>query len=442
MTGFRNITGFRKTGVRATLIMLTLHFPAHSATIEIYPGDSFRDAVQELAAGDTLIVHSGKYSDAGRISITVKGTPERSVLITGAPGEPLPLITREANTRPQNTINIEGAEHLTINRIEISSNGGDGISLNEKPAYITLENLVIHDISVGINFRSDMHHITVRRTHIYRTNDTGEGMYIGCNYAKCAVSDSLIENNWIHDTVPTQSGNDVQGDGIEIKRGSHSNIIRDNVIHDTNWPCILLYGTEGHPKNIVEGNVMWNCGDSGIQAAADALIRNNIIFASPGVGFNSRPHQGVTPSNLEFTNNTIIGGHPCIDLRGWNNRQGLVLANNAIYCAGGLPAPGTLIGVTIAGNVILPGTARLKSKHATPGRSVELDFTDPANRSFYPSTDSPLIDAGESAWMPATDFNGTPRDAVGDAGAYEKSAPTNPGWAIMPGFKERQRIHE
>ena len=61
-----------------------------------------------------------------------------------------------------------------------TSNGGDGINMSGDPSYITLEDLVIHDISVGINFRSSMHHITVRRNHIYSTNDTGEGMYVGC----------------------------------------------------------------------------------------------------------------------------------------------------------------------------------------------------------------------------------------------------------------------
>ena len=164
----------------------------------------------------------------------------------------------------QNTINIEGAEYLTIRGLEISSNGGDGINMSGNPSWITLQDLVIHDISVGINFRSSMHHINVRRNNIYDTNDTGEGMYVGCNNSACSVTDSLIEGNWVHDTLAA-----TQGDGIEIKKGSHSNIIRDNVIHDTNYPCILLYGTDGNPRNIVEGNVMWNCGDSGIQVGVE-----------------------------------------------------------------------------------------------------------------------------------------------------------------------------
>jgi hypothetical protein len=284
-------------------VLLLFPSPSRAATVHIYPGDSFESAAESLRAGDTLIVHEGTYPDSGRISVTAKGTPSAPVVIEAAEGEARPHITRLAGATVQNTINIEGATYLTIRGLEISSNGGDGINLNSNPSYITLEDLDIHDIAVGINLRSDMHHITIRRNHIYRTAGTGEGMYVGCNWAACVVSDSLMEGNWIHDTLQAS-----QGDGIEIKRGSHSNILRDNVIHDTNYPCILVYGTEGNPRNVIEGNAMWNCGDSGIQAAADAEIHNNIILESPGNGFNSQDHQGVTPNNLEFVHNTIVGG--------------------------------------------------------------------------------------------------------------------------------------
>lgn len=404
---------------------------AQAAEIDIFEGDSFEAAVESLSAGDTLTVHAGTYIDAGRISIQVKGTASQPVLVQGAPGEARPLIARRAGDAAQNTINIEGAEHLTIRGLEISSNGGDGINMNSNPSYITLEDLVIHDISVGINFRSSMHNITVRGNHIYNTNDTGEGMYVGCNFATCAVSDSLIENNWIHDTLNAE-----QGDGIEIKRGSHSNIVRDNVIHDTNYPCILLYGTEGNPRNVVEGNVMWNCGDSGMQVAADAVIRNNIILESPGTGFNSQSHQGVTPNNLEFVHNTLIGGSPCLRLSGWGGKQGMVFANNAVYCPQGGFVIGALDGVDIAGNVFEPAPGGFPGSGYRNGRSEVQDFIDAAGRDLYPTSDSPLLGAGAAAHAATHDFNGTARSGGVDAGAYAWTGAQNPGWQVGPGFKD------
>lgn len=421
----------RGTTALAGLIAASFFAPLEAADLEISPGDSFEAAVEALNPGDTLTVHPGTYTDSGRISIGVKGTANAPVTIQAADGGQRPLITRSASDAVQNTINIEGAEYLAIRGLEISSNGGDGINMSGGPSYITLEDLVIHDISVGINFRSSMHHITVRRNHIYNTNDTGEGMYVGCNYAECAVSDSLIENNWIHDTLAAS-----QGDGIEIKRGSHSNIIRDNVIHDTNWPCILLYGTEGNPRNLVEGNVMWNCGEAGIQVAADTLIRNNIILDSPHAGLVSQSHQGVSPNELEIVHNTFVTGGTCLRFSGWDGKQGMVFANNAVYCSSGSFSVGGLGGVAVSGNVFEPASSSFPSTGYTTGRSEQLDFVDAAGLDVYPTADSALLGAGDPAYAANADFNGTERLSGVDAGAYAWTGAGNPGWRVTSGFKD------
>jgi Right handed beta helix region len=406
---------------------------AATAVREIRPPDSFEAAVESLAPGDTLIVHAGTYSDSGRISISVRGTSTAPVVIRGADGEARPVITRSTSAALQNTINIEGATYLTVRGLEIIGNGGDGVNLNSLPSYITLEDLLIHDCDVGINVRSSADHLQVRWNHIHHTGrdgGTGEAMYIGCNYATCVVRDSVFEGNWIHDTQVS-----TQGDGIEVKHGSHSNVVRDNVIHDTGYPCVLLYGTQGGGRNVVEGNVMWNCGDSGIQAAADAVIRNNLILDSPGSGFNSQDHQGATPQNLEFVHNTIVGGSPCLRLSNWGSKTGLVLANNAVYCEGGGYVISSLTGVTVAGNVLVPGTSAIPSSGYRVGRSTAQDLLNAAAHNVYPTSTSPLIDAGAAAWVTAIDFNGTARTGVPDAGAYTWTGSANPGWVVTLGFK-------
>lgn len=404
-----------------------------AATLHLNPGDNFEQAVENLAPGDTLIVHAGTYQGSGRIGITVRGTVAQPVVIEAAAGEARPRIVRPAGASAQNTINIEGATHLTIRGLEITSNGGDGVNLSGAVSWVTLENLVIHDVDVGVNLRSSMHHITVRDSEIYDTGGpgyTGEGMYIGCNDATCVVSDSVFEGNYIHHTLTSD-----QGDGIEIKHGSHSNVVRDNVIHDTHYPCILVYGTAGNPRNTVERNVMWNCGDSGIQAAADAVIRNNIILAGNATGFNSQDHQGATPQNLSFVNNTVVGGDPCLRLSNWNGKTGLVFANNAIYCPGGSYVLSGLAGVQAAGNVFAPAPPTFPAGSYTAGRSAALDLQDAAGRDVYPTSDSPLRGAGSAALNPADDFNSTARAGTHDAGAYVYTAANNPGWPVGPGFK-------
>ena len=51
--------------------------------------------------------------------------------------------------------------------------------------------------------------------------------------------------------------------------------------------------------------------------------------------------------------------------------------------------------------------------------STDPLFVDPANGDYHLQADSPCIDAGTPVGAPATDLEGTPRDAAPDMGAYE-----------------------
>lgn len=416
----------------ALLLVLLAGVAAGQRRLTLKPGESFETAIESLRPGDHLTVMPGRYEDAGRISLSVKGTRLQPVVITGVPGGAASKIVRPAGAKAQNTINVEGATWVTIRHLEITSNGGDGINLSKRAAFITLEDLHIHHVDVGVNFRSDLNHITVRRCHIHDTGQnggTGEGLYVGCNRSKCIVRDCLIEANWIHGTLAS-----TQGDGIEIKRGSHSNVVRDNVIHDTRYPGILLYGTDGKPRNVVEGNVIWGARDSGIQCAADAVIRNNIVFAGEGTGFNSQPHQGVTPGNLEFVHNTIIGGAPAIRLAKWAGAKRLVFANNAVYATPGRLKIFGLKGVAFSGNVFQSPDRALPAHGWKPG-DPSRDFVSVARRSLWPRRGSALGGAADPAFVVGRDFEGAERGGRRVAGAYSDVAPRRTRWRPKPGFK-------
>jgi hypothetical protein len=422
------------------LLILSPSGRSDAAAIEIFPGTNvFGPAAQSLKPGDTLIVHQGTYLETNRMSIQVQGTPSAPILIKGADGEARPIITRPTSASLQNTINIEGsARYLTIKGLEIIGNGGDGVNMTGSLTFITLEDLVIHDIDVGINFRTSMDHITVRRTHIYNTGrdgGTGEGMYVGCNDATCIVRDSVIENNWIHDSLPGTT----QGDGIEVKVGSHSNVIRDNVIYNRSFPGILVYGTGANPANIVEGNVVWNSLE-GISALADAVVRNNIVIGS-GCGLCIYSHVQVSQrKNITAANNTLYGNDSGIYYR-WSGSN-LVLANNAVYSPGktAVDSNGTInsTGGAVVANFVegaMSGES-IGGGRFTNGGSSAAAFVNPENNDFWPRTGSPLMGSANAGYVPPVDFNATTRDNPYDVGAYEVNGRTsNPGWQIREGFK-------
>jgi hypothetical protein len=294
-------------------------------------------------------------------------------------------------------VEIRGSSHLVIRGIEFTG-GSHGIRLMDSD-YVTIEDCEIYetgDVAISANSGGTYEGLRIIRNHIHHTNGTGEGMYLGCNNDACRVANSLIEGNYVHHTNRSTVE---QGDGIEIKGGSYGNIVRDDVIHDTKYPGILVYGTAGNGSaNIIERNVIWNVGD-----------------------------------------NTVISAGNAVDVRDVTGP--VLIANNAIYAQGTALSliSGDLAQVQLAGNV---GEGRLSgaSSGYSNGNGIVSDMVD-GNYSGSPPIDpfpvpgSALIGAGDENHIVTDDFNGAPRDGAADVGAYTFREAGNPGWAISEAFK-------
>ncbi|MGE3673531.1 MAG: right-handed parallel beta-helix repeat-containing protein, partial [Polyangiaceae bacterium] len=376
-----------------------------------------------------LVLQGGTYTLNFRLGITVNGTAAMPIVIRAKEGE-TPVITRDA---AQNTINIENSSYLTLQGLEITG-GSHGIRIDDSD-FVTIEDCHVHDtgdVAISANIPGASYEgLRFIHNHIHNTGGTGEGFYLGCNDAGCVMFNSVIEGNYIHDTKDGVS----QGDGIEVKHGSYGNLIKDNVIRDTGYPCIIVYGTQGNPVNTIEGNAMWNCGDHGIQAAADATIINNVILGAAANGIHSQIHQGATPGNLTILHNTILVDNDAI--RTNDIAAPVLIANNALYSSGGnaIRLGGDTGQATVSGNVGTGTFGGSTGFDASGARAT--DFVDVANKDVFPATGSKLIGAGDSAHTLPDDFNGTARPATPvDVGAYVYDANGNPGWSVGDGFKQ------
>jgi len=398
---------------------------------EIGPNDDFEEAASNLSPGDELILRGGTYFFDENVSVTANGTPEQSITIRAKDGEQ-PII--EQATSNHNVIEISNSSHLIVRGIEFTG-GSHGIRLQNSD-FITIEDCEIHktgDVAISANSGGTYEGLIIRRNHIHDTSGTGEGMYLGCNNDGCRVANSLIEGNYIHHTNgPSVS----QGDGIELKEGSYGNVIRNNVIHDTNYPGILVYSVVGNgAANVIEGNVIWNVLDNTVQIAADAIFRNNIVLGNLAM----QSHQAGSPSNIEVVHNTIITSGTGIDVR--NVTGSVLLANNAIYAQGTAIRlnSGDLNQVQLFGNVGTGGLSGGDSGYIE-GNGVGIDMIDgnfigapPIDP--FPAPGSSLIGAGDPDYATEEDFNGNPRNGVADAGAYKYQQNGNPGWSISTDFK-------
>ena len=280
--------------------------------------------LQRCGPGDELVLGGGTYNMSSAFRVTVVGTQQQPITIRAKTGE-RPRI--HMSTGAQNIIEVSASRYVIFRGIEFTG-GSHGIRLMDSD-FVTIEECEIHetgDVALSANSGGTYEGLRILRNHIHHTHGTGEGMYLGCNSNGCRVANSLIEGNYIHHT----NGADVeQGDGIEIKEGSYGNIVRDNVIHDTNYPGIITYSTVGNgPPNVLEGNVIWNTNDNAIQSAADVIMRNNIVLGNIAL----QSHEHGSPGNIQIVHNTIINSGAGIEVR--NVVGPVLIANNAVYSEG------------------------------------------------------------------------------------------------------------
>jgi len=439
----------------ACALITTVAGEAGGEVFEIFPSNAdqtcseeFENIANGLQPGDELILHGGVYTQSCRRAISVQGSEAQPIVIRAADGE-TPILTRPAdNIDLHNNIEIEDAAWLEIRGLTFVG-GSIGVRFI-RGHHVTFEGNEISE--TGNNALSmnsgDCDSFTLRRNHIFDTGNSisgpteGEGMYVGCNNDACRTTNTLIEGNYIHDLKATSGGGN---DGIEIKPGSHGNIVRHNVIHDTidgtQYPCIFAYGG-GDGPNLVEGNVVWNCGE-GIQVVSDAVVRNNLILSSTIRGITAAPHAQVDGvRNVTITNNTIYGHPSCIYVR-WLGAEDVVLANNALYCGSGTAVDGQGTGEPAAfvrNNFVEGGLngVDLDGFAFVDGGTAEDAFVDPSTMDFWLAQGAVLGGSGLPALSPRRDFNAVRRSPPHDVGAYDtRGLAANPCWQPGPEFKQR-----
>lgn len=390
----------------------TLHLNADADLSADENGRKLAEAVAGLRPGDMLLIGAGRYSLSRKFSVNLAGTSESPIWIVGADSDDMPIITRPDAT--QNVMNVgerSTTEYVCFRHLELT--GGSTLIRFYDCHHVWLDQCHLHHAGAeGITTNSsDTSHMFITGNHFHHfinARATGEAMYLGANQGRFVMSYSVIADNHVHDCGGTQ------GDGIEIKQGSHHNWIVRNHVHDTKYPCIIVYGTGGNGLNVIEQNTCYRSNDNVMQVQGEAIVRNNLLMAGDGAGFASTDHQGET-TRLQFIHNTVITKRRGANLSSWNDREGMVMANNVIYTDQGdaVRFPGGAEGVTIAGNVVVGRTGGL-TDGLIQGNDL-ADFVDvtwtATRRSAAFTPDSPLTGSGVPHYSLEADLNGDSRNS-------------------------------
>ncbi len=375
-------------------------------------GERLYEAMSALRPGDTLVVAGGTWSIARRTNLVLVGTAEAPIRIVAAKGE-TPVLTRP--DAAQNVLNLGEDDRVRTEYVLFAGlefTGGSSLLRIHACSNVWIDRCEFHHGGAeGITANTrDTDHLYLTRNHIHHfeaPGATGEGMYLGANDGKVAMSWSVVAANHVHDTGGEQ------GDGIELKQGSHGVWIVENHVHDTHYPAILVYGTGGKGVNVVERNVLYRSGDNTLQVQGEAIVRNNLVVGG-ATALASTDHQGKT-RDLVVVHNTIVHRELAVNLSSWNGRDGLVFANNAVYSEGtAIRFPEGSAGVTFAGNVVF-GAVEGVPDEGRKGRGL-ADFRDLSwdgeRRDATPAPGSALLGAGDRTWLVPTDLEGGRRRAL------------------------------
>lgn len=365
--------------------------------------DMLASAVAALQPGDQLVVAAGTYSIERTWHIEVSGTAEAPIWIVAEPGAKVVLTRSDAQ---QNVLNIgqeKPVHHLCLRGVEITG-GSHGLRLGNCSEVWIDQCHIHHTGQVCLSANSaNTRRLFLTRNHIHHGGGHGEAMYLGANHGEHIMSESVIALNHIHDCKGSQ------GDGIEVKQGSWGNLIVGNDIHDTQYPCITVYGTAGKAVNVIERNLCRRSDDSAMQVQGEAIVRNKLLIGGKGSGFASTDHQGRS-LNLQVIHNTIVNIGDAFKGSSWNAREGMILANNVFYSRdkSAIHFPQGREGVLITGNVILGDAPK---QGTTAGRGLE-DFVslswDGEKYDATPVNDAPFGHA-DVKYLLDTDFRASRR---------------------------------
>lgn len=434
------------TSQATTYYVATSGDDANSGAID-QPFATLNHAVDQVAAGDTILIRGGVYTLSEGVWLGEAGAASARIVIRAYPGE---------------TAILDGSQ--------LPQSGGGDTCLSIGGQYIDVEGLEVRNCSrTGITAWEGSH-VRIRNNKIYGC--TRGGVYAGGSEKD--ASHILVEGNTVYDNCqennPPPAG---QGSGwpAAISMGERTRYftVTNNLVYENYGEGIAFTMAD---DGLAAGNTLYDNYSVGIYLdnAVNCAVEGNLLYTQNNVTFYrfDKPANGIQISNetyddshlsqgIRIVNNIVIGARKNFDygdfLRGGGLRDTTV-ANNTFYRGydGVLVIDevdnGSHANTTFTNNifyqagteplVVLEDASGLSFHHNSwfggdPGLAAGSgDITaDPllvkpgglTAGDYRLQAGSPALNGGDGAIAPATDYFGTARPAGSgyDIGAYEGS---------------------
>ena len=391
---------------------------AHSATTTLYvdktatgcsdsgPGTAATPyctvvkGVSKLAAGSTLYLGNGSYSET--IKPTVSGTPTAEITITAWPGRH-PVLSPASYGA-----NISSRAFITLSDLTFTGTRYDGIYVSGS-----------HDITVNAN--------TVSGAGQQVSGQTAPGISVRGSSASVVTGNNVHHNNGTGILLTSGStgivvtGNSASFNAEGFRRNANGinvispgNSVLRNITHDNEDSGIQFY--TGGNNNLAALNVTYNNGDHGIDDlnVTGGRLIGNTVFRNCTTGINVEGTSG----NYQVINNIAVDNavYPAYNGIACSRRAG----NIGIWDSA--PSSTTvdhnLVWLTTSGKIYAFGTTytslaamQAATHQETHGGQADPRFASAGSWNLRLDTGSTAIDRGDSGVSGAqsTDIDGQPR---------------------------------
>jgi Glycosyl hydrolase family 46/Right handed beta helix region len=420
--------------------------------------------------GDLIEVRGGTYHE--KVSFPASGSNAGLITLAAYPGEHPTL--DGTGVAGNNMVLMQNVSFVKLDGFEIENltgvSDGSGVRVVGGGTNIHINDNTIHEIrgteSTGItvygtSVKLPITNLIIDNNEIYNADPAqSEALTLNGN-----VTNFSVTGNRVHDVNNT--GIDIVGGdkAINPKFGARNGVVRGNTVYNvhatTGGGLAAGIEVDGAQNVVVEYNVSHN-NDLGIEVGAEnhgaiassIWVRDNLIYSNDkaGLAFGGFNFSAGRVINSYFSNNTLYNNDTQSTGQGqlsiqWGFKN--LVTNNVLYAS----ADNILISsdqgnyfntlqnnlyFTPAGNnaahftwngTEYTGLASFQAGAKTDTGSLFADplFTDAAAANFFPLSNSPTIDAGNTTaghYAPV-DFNGRHRPDGGapDIGAYEYVAP-------------------
>ncbi|NOQ22584.1 MAG: hypothetical protein GQ565_08050 [Candidatus Aegiribacteria sp.] len=396
------------------------------------PWASIGQACNTLAAGDTVYVRSGTYSE--RVVPGTSGSSSSNRIVYLAyPGD-APVIDGTGVSLPSGwggLVEISNLSHIVFAGFIVQNVGSEdnhsGILVESSTDVSILNCATYNTVSSGIGVWN-CSNLILNNNEVELACNDGEQECI----TVAGTSNFTVSNNYVHNSGPGTIG----GEGIDIKDGCSTGDVYGNVVHDINRIGIYVDSWDKPTHHInVHSNLVYNTTDDGFALASesggllsDISVYNNISYGNTNSGITVASWGEQVPSHpiqdISIMNNTFYGNGTsswgvgiCVENPDADN---VIVRNNILSenVFGQILIEEAGSGLAVDNNLFFGIGDPYGSSYLTGDPELE----DPSNGDFHLQTSSPAIDAGSSTGAPSDDFEGTsrPQGSGYDMGAYEQ----------------------